>query len=157
MGEEERGKEGRRGGREGWRVGGKEGGREEGREGWREEGGREEGGRERGREGRKEGGDEKLFFCFNIIIHRILEEVYEDLGDTLAIQYGGSHLVHRLCFELSVVTPWCVIELAMRSLMSHANTGPWRKILMLQVLFDHLAGFRLTGRCLQWQTMGETC
>ena len=27
---------------------------------------------------------------------RILEEAYEDLGDTLAVQYGGSQLVHRL-------------------------------------------------------------
>ena len=27
---------------------------------------------------------------------RVLEEVYEDLGDTLAIQYGGSQLVHRI-------------------------------------------------------------
>lgn len=27
---------------------------------------------------------------------RILEEAYEDLGDTLAIQYGGSQLVHRI-------------------------------------------------------------
>ena len=27
---------------------------------------------------------------------RILEEVYEDLGDTLALQYGGSQLVHRI-------------------------------------------------------------
>ena len=26
---------------------------------------------------------------------RILEEAYEDLGDTLAVQYGGSQLVHR--------------------------------------------------------------
>lgn len=29
-------------------------------------------------------------------LHRILEEAYEDLGDTLAIQYGGSQLVHRI-------------------------------------------------------------
>ena len=28
--------------------------------------------------------------------HRILEEAYEDLGDTLALQYGGSQLVHRI-------------------------------------------------------------
>lgn len=25
----------------------------------------------------------------------LLEEIYEDLGDTLAVQYGGSQLVHR--------------------------------------------------------------
>lgn len=29
-------------------------------------------------------------------MHRALEEIYEDLGDTLAIQYGGSQLVHRI-------------------------------------------------------------
>ena len=27
---------------------------------------------------------------------RILEEMYEDHGDTLALQYGGSALVHRI-------------------------------------------------------------
>lgn len=27
---------------------------------------------------------------------RMLEEIYEDHGDTLALQYGGSHLVHRI-------------------------------------------------------------
>ena len=32
------------------------------------------------------------FLCFL----RVLEEVYEDLGDTLALQYGGSQLVHRI-------------------------------------------------------------
>ena len=26
---------------------------------------------------------------------RLLEDLYEDHGDTLAVQYGGSHLVHR--------------------------------------------------------------
>ena len=41
-----------------------------------------------------------MFYHINIyninIIYRVLEEVYEDLGDTLAIQYGGSQLVHRI-------------------------------------------------------------
>ena len=27
---------------------------------------------------------------------RMLEELYEDQGDTLALQYGGSQLVHRI-------------------------------------------------------------
>lgn len=27
---------------------------------------------------------------------RMLESLYEDHGDTLALQYGGSHLVHRV-------------------------------------------------------------
>lgn len=27
---------------------------------------------------------------------RMLEEMYEDQGDTLALQYGGSQLVHRI-------------------------------------------------------------
>ena len=31
-----------------------------------------------------------------LFVSRILEEAYEDLGDTLAIQYGGSQLVHRI-------------------------------------------------------------
>ena len=26
----------------------------------------------------------------------MLEDMYEDHGDTLALQYGGSHLVHRI-------------------------------------------------------------
>ena len=32
----------------------------------------------------------------HVNVSRILEEAYEDLGDTLAIQYGGSQLVHRI-------------------------------------------------------------
>ena len=31
-----------------------------------------------------------------LLLFRVLEEAYEDLGDTLAIQYGGSQLVHRI-------------------------------------------------------------
>lgn len=34
-------------------------------------------------------------YCVADIL-RVLEEAYEDLGDTLAIQYGGSQLVHRI-------------------------------------------------------------
>ena len=28
--------------------------------------------------------------------YRMFEAMYEDLGDTLAVQYGGSQLVHRI-------------------------------------------------------------
>ena len=38
---------------------------------------------------------------------RMLEEMYEDHGDTLALQYGGSALIHRIktyrCAELSKI------------------------------------------------------
>lgn len=27
---------------------------------------------------------------------RVLEDLFEDHGDTMALQYGGSHLVHRI-------------------------------------------------------------
>ena len=38
-----------------------------------------------------------LFKCLSLFfVFRVLEEVYEDLGDTLALQYGGSQLVHRI-------------------------------------------------------------
>lgn len=30
------------------------------------------------------------------VVCRMLEELYEDHGDTLALQYGGSQLVHRI-------------------------------------------------------------
>jgi hypothetical protein len=33
---------------------------------------------------------------FDCEASRLLEEIYEDLGDTLAVQYGGSQLVHRI-------------------------------------------------------------
>lgn len=33
---------------------------------------------------------------FDTDINRLLEELYEDHGDTLALQYGGSQLVHRI-------------------------------------------------------------
>ena len=31
----------------------------------------------------------------SLSLSSLLEESYEDLGDTLAVQYGGSQLVHR--------------------------------------------------------------
>ena len=31
-----------------------------------------------------------------VVVVRMLEELYEDQGDTLALQYGGSNLVHRI-------------------------------------------------------------
>lgn len=33
---------------------------------------------------------------FESDVIRMLEELYEDHGDTLALQYGGSQLVHRI-------------------------------------------------------------
>jgi hypothetical protein len=33
---------------------------------------------------------------FDSDVIRMLEELYEDHGDTLALQYGGSQLVHRI-------------------------------------------------------------
>ncbi|XP_064595494.1 polyphosphoinositide phosphatase-like isoform X2 [Liolophura sinensis] len=36
---------------------------------------------------------------------RLLEELYEDQGDTLALQYGGSHLVHRIK-GYRKIAPW---------------------------------------------------
>lgn len=36
---------------------------------------------------------------------RMLEELYEDQGDTLALQYGGSHLVHRI-EGYRKIAPW---------------------------------------------------
>ena len=35
------------------------------------------------------------YFCVGVFF-RALEELYEDHGDTLALQYGGSQLVHRI-------------------------------------------------------------
>lgn len=36
---------------------------------------------------------------------RMLEELYEDHGDTLALQYGGSQLVHRIK-TYRRIAPW---------------------------------------------------
>ena len=36
---------------------------------------------------------------------RMLEELYEDHGDTLALQYGGSQLVHRIK-GYRKIAPW---------------------------------------------------
>lgn len=36
---------------------------------------------------------------------RMLEELYEDHGDTLALQYGGSQLVHRIK-SYRRIAPW---------------------------------------------------
>lgn len=38
-------------------------------------------------------------------VDRLLEELYEDQGDTLALQYGGSHLVHRIK-GYRKIAPW---------------------------------------------------
>ena len=37
--------------------------------------------------------------------HRILEELYEAHGDTLALQYGGSQMVHRIR-TYRKIAPW---------------------------------------------------
>lgn len=33
---------------------------------------------------------------FDTVCTKMLEQLYEDQGDTIAVQYGGSHLVHRI-------------------------------------------------------------
>lgn len=37
--------------------------------------------------------------------HRLFEELYEDHGDTLSLQYGGSQLVHRVK-TYRKIAPW---------------------------------------------------
>lgn len=47
-----------------------------------------------------------LFYIFNILfVLRMLEELYEDHGDTVALQYGGSQLVHRIK-GYRKIAPW---------------------------------------------------
>lgn len=41
-------------------------------------------------------------FCFSF---RLFEELYEDHGDTLSLQYGGSQLVHRVK-TYRKIAPW---------------------------------------------------
>ena len=38
---------------------------------------------------------------------RILEAMFEDHGDTLALQYGGSHLIHRIKCYRKVCLHFC--------------------------------------------------
>ena len=40
-----------------------------------------------------------------MLLYRMLEEMYEDQGDTLALQYGGSQLVHRIK-GYRKIAPW---------------------------------------------------
>lgn len=42
---------------------------------------------------------------FDSVCVQILEEMYEDHGDTLALQYGGSQLVHRIA-TYRKTAPW---------------------------------------------------
>ena len=42
-----------------------------------------------------------LMTKITIFTFSLLEEIYEDLGDTLAVQYGGSQLVHRYMLYVS--------------------------------------------------------
>ena len=37
---------------------------------------------------------------------RSLEELYEDMGNTIALQYGGSNLVHRIEGYRKIAHPW---------------------------------------------------
>lgn len=46
----------------------------------------------------------KCFFCI-VCVHRLFEELYEDHGDTLSLQYGGSQLVHRVK-TYRKIAPW---------------------------------------------------
>ena len=64
---------------------------------------KERGGMEEGRGAAEKGGGEREHnnYCTPLTLilfgsfASLLEEIYEDLGDTLAVQYGGSQLVHR--------------------------------------------------------------
>ena len=47
----------------------------------------------------------KMQFLAVVFQHRMLEELYEDHGDTLALQYGGSQLVHRIK-GYRKIAPW---------------------------------------------------
>ena len=46
-----------------------------------------------------------LIFISCTVLSRMLEDLYEDHGDTLALQYGGSQLVHRIK-SYRKVAPW---------------------------------------------------
>lgn len=47
----------------------------------------------------------ELFFCLFGVWFRLFEELYEDHGDTLSLQYGGSQLVHRVK-TYRKIAPW---------------------------------------------------
>ena len=74
------------------------------------------------------------FTCPSLYVRRLLEEIYEDLGDTLAVQYGGSQLVHRLVFNPFTSLPR----------------------LRLLVGFCRCLGYRHIGRLLPWRRTVET-
>lgn len=42
---------------------------------------------------------------FSFVLFRLFEELYEDHGDTLSLQYGGSQLVHRVK-TYRKIAPW---------------------------------------------------
>ncbi len=48
----------------------------------------------------------RMLISFSLfMLYRMLEELYEDQGDTLALQYGGSQLVHRIK-GYRKIAPW---------------------------------------------------
>ena len=50
----------------------------------------------------------KIYFNFTpttFLVYSMLEELYEDQGNTVALQYGGSYLVHRI-EGYRKIAPW---------------------------------------------------
>ncbi|XP_062510489.1 polyphosphoinositide phosphatase-like [Corticium candelabrum] len=45
---------------------------------------------------------------FDTDLLRMFEEMFENHGDTIAQQYGGSHLVHRIRTYRHIATPWAL-------------------------------------------------
>lgn len=70
-------------------------------------------------------------FCLNLV-NRLFEELYEDHGDTLSLQYGGSQLVHRVK-TYRKIAPWTQhskdIMQTLSRYYSNAFSGTTRKYL----------------------------
>lgn len=47
----------------------------------------------------------ELLLLVSLCVFRLFEELYEDHGDTLSLQYGGSQLVHRVK-TYRKIAPW---------------------------------------------------
>ena len=76
-------------------------------------------------------------------IFRMLEELYEDHGDTLALQYGGSQLVHRIK-GYRKIAPWTSHSRDIMQTLSryYSNTFSGEEILSVIMFLYNRGGLR---------------
>lgn len=82
---------------------------------------------------------QQTWYLLCVLLRRLFEELYEDHGDTLSLQYGGSQLVHRVK-TYRKIAPWTQhskdIMQTLSRYYSNAFSGESRQWALLPLTFQ---------------------